>query len=152
MSLRGLGRNRDMKPYEVRIADWETDREAIQRLRTTVFVEEQEVPSELEWDGLDSECVHALAIDSKGTAIATGRMQAGGKIGRMAVRKDWRGKAVGSAILGALVAEARRRGLAEVTLASQAHAVPFYERHGFRSVGEHHIEAGIPHQRMALEL
>lgn len=132
----------------IEISGWETARPEASRIRFEVFVEEQKVPAEIEMDAHDAQCVHALAYAEDGRAVGTGRLLPDGHIGRMAVLKDWRGRGVGAAILTALVAEARRRGDAEVALSAQTHALDFYRRHGFSAEGEVYEEAGIPHQAM----
>jgi predicted GNAT family N-acyltransferase len=93
-------------------------------------------------------CRHAIARDAGGRVVATGRLLPDGHIGRMAVRRAARGAGVGGAVLQALIAEAARRGLREVALAAQTHALDFYLRHGFEAVGEVFMEAGIPHRAM----
>jgi len=132
----------------VELTDWTTTGSAIRAIRETVFIHEQGVPVELEWDGLDSACAHVLAWNDRGEAIGTARMQQNGTIGRMAVLKDWRGRGVGRALLQTLLDLATRRGLSRVTLSAQTHALGFYERAGFDVVGEPFIDAGIPHRKM----
>lgn len=129
------------------LLDWDAACAEAARIRTTVFVEEQRVPPEIEMDEKDAVCVHALAwVDGK--AVGTGRLLPDGHIGRMAVLRECREHGVGSAILRRLVEEARRRGMREVVLAAQVHALGFYERHGFAAAGAVFHEAGIPHQEM----
>lgn len=136
----------------VRQARWADEREILRVIRTAVFVLEQRVPEEIEWDELDPACLHALALDGHGTAIGTGRLAEDGKIGRMAVLKERRGTGVGASILEFLIAEARGRGMAECYMHAQSHALAFYRRHGFETRGESFLEAGIPHHRMHLRL
>ena len=136
----------------VELTDWATTGSAIRAIRETVFIHEQGVPVELEWDGLDLSCAYVLAWNDRGEAIGTARMQQNGTIGRMAVLKDWRGRGVGRALLQTLLELATRQGLARVTLSAQIHALGFYERAGFHVVGEPFIDAGIPHRKMVKEL
>jgi len=124
----------------------------LRAVRETVFVEEQKVPIEDEWDALDPECVHVIARALDGRAIGTGRLTPEHKIGRMAVLPEWRGKGVGDAMLLALVEEAQERGWREVALNAQVSAIDVYVRHGFRPEGERFWEAGIEHQAMRREL
>ncbi|NNF17126.1 MAG: GNAT family N-acetyltransferase [Gammaproteobacteria bacterium] len=133
-------------------AQWPRDRHAIRALRTTVFVEEQNVAPELEWDGLDDECDHVLIFDADGSAVATGRLQANGKIGRMAVLKSHRRQGLGGAVLAALLKIAANRGLDQVYLHAQTHALDFYLAKGFTPCGAAFEEAGIAHQKMRLML
>lgn len=131
----------------VRIADWHKDNDALRRIREAVFINEQAVPPELEWDSEDAEAVHFLALEDD-YPIGTARLLADGHIGRVSVLKDWRGLNVGEALLQAVVAEAQRLGLRQQRLAAQVHAVPFYERQGFKVASEEFLEAGIPHVDM----
>ncbi|HEX4934513.1 MAG TPA: GNAT family N-acetyltransferase [Gemmatimonadaceae bacterium] len=138
--------------FRVRLVDWRDASAVLSRIRTTVFVGEQKVPPEIEIDGRDPACVHALAENAAGEAIGTGRLMPDGRIGRMAVLAAWRNRGVGAAMLAALVAEARRRGFREVYLHAQVRARDFYLRHGFAVEGEEYLEAGIPHVGMRAKL
>ncbi|MBM5811771.1 MAG: GNAT family N-acetyltransferase [Gammaproteobacteria bacterium] len=133
------------------LTTWGTDRPELQHLRREVFVLEQGVPEELEWDDTDPVSVHVLATVNR-EPVGTGRLSPTGKIGRMAVKAGLRGRGVGSTILKLLLQEACRRSLHEVWLHAQLSAVSFYEKHGFRCEGEVFDEAGIPHRRMKLAL
>jgi len=117
-------------------------------VRETVFVQEQNVPLELEWDELDPLCHHVLAHDAHGNPIGTGRLTPEHKIGRMAVLPGWRGRGVGDGLLLALIDEARRLGWREVSLHAQVTAIRFYARHGFLPYAPRFVEAGIDHQSM----
>ncbi|MBN1240234.1 MAG: GNAT family N-acetyltransferase [Gammaproteobacteria bacterium] len=138
---------------DVRIADFGADNAAIRRIRFAVFVDEQKVPEEIEIDERDPFCVHVLAY-LNGEAVGTGRVDvarehgAAGKIGRVAVLAEARRHGVGAAIMRALHRIAAERGLSSVWCHAQVAAVPFYERLGYRSVGERFDEAGIEHVRM----
>lgn len=136
----------------VELVEWGNGEAAIRAIRKTVFILEQAVPEELEWDGLDSNCAHVLALNERSEAIGTARMQPNGTIGRMAVLKVWRGRGVGRALLQTLLDLAVRQGLPRVTLSAQTHAIGFYERAGFLAVGEPFMDAGIPHRKMEREL
>jgi predicted GNAT family N-acyltransferase len=138
--------------FRVREADWERDRDALRRVRETVFVREQGVPVELEWDGLDPDCLHLLAETQDGQAIGTGRLLPDGHLGRMAVLAPWRDRGVGKALLEGLIAAARRRGLARLALNAQTYAISFYAKMGFVVSGDEFIDAGIPHRRMVMPL
>jgi predicted GNAT family N-acyltransferase len=137
-----------MPEFAVRSADWSRDQRKLKAIRFEVFCVEQRVPEELEWDGIDVDCLHAIAEDGMGRPVGCGRLLPDGHVGRMAVLAAWRGKGVGSALLDHLVALARARGDAKAMLNAQTHALPFYERHGFAAVGEPFDEAGIPHRAM----
>ena len=125
-------------------------------IRTEVFVEEQRIPKEMEWDDADATALHAVAYNRLGQAVATGRLlgaEAGvAKIGRMAVNRVLRGYRLGEQVLEALMAAARARGDHEVVLHAQRSAESFYARLGFRPRGEAFEEAGIPHVEMMRSL
>jgi predicted GNAT family N-acyltransferase len=141
-----------VKSFRVRRADWLQDQAALRGIREAVFVVEQRVPLELEWDAFDEASLHALAEDGEGRPIGTGRLLPDGHVGRMAVLPEWRGAGVGTALLLHLIEAARAAGLREVVLHAQTHAQPFYERHGLAPEGEVFFEAGIPHRLMRMRL
>jgi len=132
----------------LRLADWDSLREHARAVRYAVFVVEQRVPVELEWDEMDAVSWHAVAYDAAGNPIGTGRLLPDGHIGRMAVLKSSRGAGVGGAILEGLVCKAAELGYGELVLNSQTAAMPFYARFGFTPEGEEFMEAGIPHRAM----
>jgi predicted GNAT family N-acyltransferase len=138
--------------FRIELMNWEQAGPIAGPIRWGIFVGEQNVPPGIELDDKDPDCLHAVAYDEKGTAIGTGRLLPDGHIGRMAVLKDWRRRGVGDAILEALVAEARKRGHAEVVVAAQLQAAEFYRNHGFVADGKVHQEAGILHENMRKKL
>ena len=135
----------------IELAPWSAAKAEAQRIRFTVFVEEQGVPPELEMDDMDPHCVHALAFEGS-EAVGTGRLLPDGHIVRMAVLKSWRGRGVGAALVRRLIDAARERGDAAVVLSAEVHALGFYQAHGFTAYGPVYEEAGIPHQEMRLSL
>ena len=137
-----------MKSFSVRLAAWRDDRVALQSVRIPVFVVEQHVDAREEFDEVDPECRHILAIDADGNPIGTGRIDSQGKIGRMAVLAEWRQRGVGRAILLHAVAVAKAQGLTRVFLHAQVSAMGFYAREGFVGYGERFMEAGIEHLSM----
>lgn len=138
--------------FRVEPADYTADFKDLRAVREPVFVQEQQVPIEEEWDELDPACDHVIARDDANRPIGTGRLTPKHKIGRMAVLREWRGKGVGEALLLALIERARAVGLREVSLNAQVGALGFYEKFGFQGFGERFWEAGIEHQAMRLEL
>ena len=138
--------------FQVTPIAYDTGLAELRAVREPVFVAEQGVPLELEWDELDPACHHVIARDVEGHPIGTGRLTPDHRIGRMAVLPDWRGKGVGDALLRALLDEARKLGWREVTLHAQVTAINFYARHGFLPYGPRYEEAGIEHQSMRLLL
>ena len=120
------------------------------RIRELVFVDEQRVDREEEWDGLDDECVHFLAR-SDGEAVGTARLRpvdGSAKVERVAVLATARDAGIGRRLMEALEHEARRRGLVPLRLNAQMAAIPFYEKLGYQAQGPVFEEAGIPHRRM----
>lgn len=146
--------------YDIELVSFEERAAALRHIRETVFIEEQGVPRDMEWDADDATALHALAVTRAGegtdavpgTPVGTGRLLTDGHIGRMAVLAEWRGKGVGSALLRTLIDCARERGFPRVELSAQTRAIDFYVRHGFEADGPVYMEAGIPHRRMRLEL
>lgn len=120
----------------------------IRRIRNVVFEDEQHVPPEIDWDGNDSKCLHALALGDNGEAVGTGRLAPDGKIGRLAVLSAQRGRGFGTSLLRALVGAAWNQGLPKVFLHAQAQALKFYEQEGFQVSGEPFHEAEIEHRFM----
>lgn len=138
--------------FDIIDADWQLHADALGRIRRAVFIEEQQVPEELEWDEHDANSFHVLALATNGEPMGTGRLKNDGQIGRMAVSQAWRGQGIGSAILQRLVAQARTLGMRRVYLHAQTSAIDFYRRFGFGCEGDVYLEAGIPHQNMTLDL
>ena len=140
--------------FSIEIADWanERDRDACSAVREQVFIVEQQVPRDDEWDTLDATSRHVLARDAAGNPIGTGRLTPDGMIGRMAVLHDWRGKQVGAAILNTLIEQARALAYPAVELHAQTQAVPFYEKFGFVTYGDEFVECEIKHFHMRLQL
>jgi predicted GNAT family N-acyltransferase len=126
---------------------WDRARDVAGPIRFTVFVDEQNVPAEIELDEHDAACVHVIAL-AQGVPVGTGRLLPDGHIGRMAVLKAWRGKGVGAAMLERLAEIARARGDRQVALSAQTHALGFYRKHGFVEEGPEYDDAGIPHRAM----
>ncbi|MFI8187969.1 GNAT family N-acetyltransferase [Streptomyces sp. NPDC085946] len=148
-------------PYTVRIAEHPADREACFAVRKEVFVAEQGVPEEIEYDAHDAGAVHVLAVREDGVPLGAGRLLHGeavaavtggdpsvGSLGRLAVTRAARGLGVGAALVRAIEEAARARGLAAVDLHAQTHALGFYERLGYAAYGPEYLEAGIPHRAM----
>ena len=134
--------------FRIEVVDYAQAQDELRAVREPVFVQEQQVPLEEEWDALDPLCRHVIARDESGQPIGTGRLTPERKIGRMAVLRDWRGKGVGDALLSALMAQAWEMGWPAISLNAQVSAEPFYARHGFVPYGPGFEEAGIQHQAM----
>ena len=137
------------RALEVADADWVRDSVALMAVRLAVFVREQGIPEADEWDAADGGASHVLARLNR-DPVGTGRLEATGKIGRLAVLKAARGLGIGGLILTRLLELAQRRGLDQVFLNAQISALPFYGAHGFVAEGPEFDEAGIRHRRMRL--
>jgi predicted GNAT family N-acyltransferase len=136
------------------VADFERDYAAIRGVRFAVFVDEQQIPRELEMDDRDSACVHWLALDDAGGAIGTVRLDlaSGGKVGRLAVLARERGGGAGRALMERVHEHARAQRLTRVWCHAQSSAAPFYARLGYQVTSEPFEEAGIEHVRMEYAL
>ena len=145
-------RRQSAPDYVVTLATWTFDRVPIQRVRRTVFIEEQRIDERDEWDDQDARATHVLVFDRTASAnrdaVGTGRLEPTGKIGRVAVLPQYRGTGTGVALMQCLMDLAAERGFTEVYLNAQVTAAGFYERLGFRADGPEFDEVGIPHQRM----
>lgn len=138
-----------MKPtdIEISIADWANDANDLKAIRTAVFIEEQNVTVELEWDGLDPGCTHFI-VRSHSKAIATARLKPDGQIGRMAVLMPYRGLGIGAKLLSVVLMHATDAGFSRVYCHAQVHVIDFYKTLGFNVEGEEFMDAGIPHRAM----
>ncbi|MFD8508727.1 GNAT family N-acetyltransferase [Streptomyces sp. NPDC059687] len=147
--------------YVVRTAEDPADREACFTVRKEVFVREQGVPEDIEYDVHDADAVHVLAVRDDGMPLGTGRLLFGeaaaaknggdpsvGSLGRLAVTREARGLGVGAALVRAIEDAARVHGLTAVDLHAQTHALGFYERLGYEAYGPEFPDAGIPHRSM----
>ncbi|WP_318515114.1 GNAT family N-acetyltransferase [Photobacterium leiognathi] len=119
----------------------------IRTVREQVFIQEQQIDPEIEFDDLDSEAVHVLVMDGE-QPLGTGRILADGHIGRIAIMKAARGQGLGAKVVQALVEYAQQQGYPRVDLGAQTHAVDFYRKLGFMPYGHEFMEANIPHQAM----
>lgn len=138
--------------FYVEPASYQVDFEDLHWVRNAVFVEEQRISPELEFDGLDRQCHHFIARDIQRRPIGTGRLSPEGKIGRMAVLHEWRRQGVGKSLLRAMIEQAHNLDLTKVTANAQVTALDFYEKFGFTEEGEVFFEAGIPHRAIRLIL
>ena len=140
---------------DVRLGSWADLKADAQPLRTAVFVAEQKVPAQLEYDEADATAVHAVAYNRFNQALATGRLlqhaPGVGRIGRMAVDASMRSNGLGAQVLHALVGAAESR-FDSIVLHAQIAAADFYRRSGFVTQGEVFEEAGIAHIEMVRHL
>lgn len=143
--------NTETDHISFREARWPDDEQALARLRTAVFVFEQHVPRDIEWDGRDGGAWHMLAEQGQ-EPVGCGRLLPDGRIGRLAVLSGMRNQGIGARMLTGLIGIARRQGFRQVYLHAQVSAQAFYERHGFIPDGDTFEEAGIQHRNMTLAL
>lgn len=136
----------NIPPFFIEPACYVADFDDLHSVRKTVFIDEQHIPADLEFDELDPQCHHFIVRDMQYRPIATARLTPQGKIGRMAVLSPWRGQGVGRSLLHALIDKARCLGLSQVVAHAQLTALGFYERYGFIVSGEVFTEAGLPHR------
>ncbi len=142
-----------MSDISYRLCAGESDRRAAMAIRLEVFVDEQQVPPHLEPDEYDADALHLLAREGEtGQAVATARIVDKGnglaKIGRVAVRKAWRGRRIGDALMQFALQTATDNGFTIAALDAQTYVIPFYERLGFTAEGPVFDDAGIPHRHM----
>ena len=135
----------------ISVGDWETLGPAASEIRRKVFIDEQNVPQEEEWDGLDPESLHFLAM-LDGQPVGTARLLPDAHIGRVAVLANARGTGIGVLLMQAAIEAARHAGHSKVALSAQVQALAFYERLGFVAHGNEFLDAGIPHREMTLSL
>lgn len=141
---------------QLKVGSWSELGEQASQVRTEVFVQEQGISQEEEWDDMDAQCLHAVLVNGLGQALATGRLlpsvQGQSKIGRMAVARVLRGTGQGACILNVLCEQAKARGDTAVLLHAQTSAKGFYDRLGFTQEGDLFVEAGIDHVTMSKPL
>ena len=118
--------------------------------RAMVFIAEQKVPRELEFDEDDKTAEHFISFDARHMVTGCARLLDNGRIGRVAVLRPFRGRGIGEAVMKTVLERAKARGMKDVHLAAQVQAMPFYERLGFEPFGDEFDEAGIPHRMMRL--
>lgn len=136
---------------EIGIADWHTERISLAKIRQRVFIEEQNVPEDMEWDEHDNSSTHFLAtLDDKD--VATARLKTDGQIGRMAVLAEYRNKGIGSKLLQFILLTAKQQNLNKTYLHAQVSAISFYKKHGFTACGHVFYEANIPHREMSKKI
>ena len=133
-----------MNKIEIKVVDFKEHFSEIKNIRLTVFIKEQHVPEELEWDEFDDISTHILAYyDNK--AVGTARLLEDGHIGRMAVLKAYRNRNIGKNMLKYLISLAQEKSIKNIELSAQEHAVEFYKKYGFSIYGDVYMDAGIPH-------
>ena len=136
-----------MSDIDIQIVNFNHSFSDIEKIRTTVFIKEQHVPSELEWDEFDAGSIHILAY-YKNNAVATARLLPDGHIGRMAVLAEFRKRHIGKKMLNFLLNLAQKKLITKIQLSAQEHAVEFYKKMGFSITSDMYLDAGIEHYDM----
>ncbi|MEH6566731.1 MAG: GNAT family N-acetyltransferase [Halopseudomonas sp.] len=116
-------------------------------IRQQVFIDEQGVPEDLEWDTQDENASHFLLFFQE-QPVATARLLGDGHIGRVAVLPSHRGQGLGAQIMQHLIAYARAEDMPELHLSAQVQAIGFYRKLGFSPCSSEYLDAGIPHLDM----
>jgi len=138
----------------IQITHWDEAKSHVMPIRHDVFIKEQEVPVELEWDEFDQNALHAI-VKKENQVIGTARLiidNTIAKIGRMAIQKEYRQQGIGQELLSTLIQRAKEKGAQQCILHAQAHAIAFYAKADFEPNGPIFDEAGIPHVEMQLML
>lgn len=152
-------------PYTFKVDSWTKLERDAKSIRKAVFIEEQNIPEQDEWDAQDAISQHFVMYSNLESthvenkvlenrapqAIATARLLKNNSIGRVAVLKAYRGQGVGRLIMQKVIEYAKQEHLEYVTLSSQVHAIPFYESLGFVKHGDEYLDCGIPHIDMELK-
>ena len=146
--------------YEAVPLQTAAEREAIFAIRMTVFVEEQAVPAEEELDAYDVTAAHFLARIAAdptpagivGTARLLDKGHGVGKVGRVAVLREYRGKGIGALLMRRIEHDAHTSGYTELILEAQCHALPFYEKLGYIAEGDIFLDCNIEHRLMRKSL
>lgn len=142
-----------LKNPELKIVSgsWKDLAEHAKAIREAVFIQEQNIAAEDEWDAEDAVAVHFIVFQQD-QAIATARLLSNNSIGRVAVLTTARGLGVGQRLMQAVIDYARAEQRKLVKLSSQVHAIGFYQALGFEVQGEEYLDCGIPHIDMYLKL
>lgn len=123
-------------------------------VRRKVFVDEQHVPEDLEWDNFEETATHFVAYEDE-QAVGAGRcrvIEGRCKIERICVLPSHRKKSIGKAIMGKIEQFARDQRWSELKLHSQTHAEKFYKQLGYETTSGEFLDAGIPHVAMKKSL
>ena len=138
---------------KVEIVKWIDSHTQLKNIREKVFIEEQKVTPQLEWDGMDEKAMHFLvfkdeeAIGCARAVVIKNYMQ----LGRMAVLKEYRGQGIGGALIEKAMTIAKLNQLSAIYISAQCHAIDFYKKFGFEVKSDIYLDAEIPHRDMTLD-
>lgn len=144
-------KHQNEKNWRIKQVSWQTAEQHLRAVRTSVFIVEQLVTPEFEWDNIDKTAVHVLA-STDNAPIACLRIIDYQKIGRMAVLKQWRRRGVGHAILIKAIEICKQQGSKQLYLSAQTHAIGFYAKAGFKVTSDVYQDLHIAHVDMQLTL
>jgi len=140
-----------MNDFVIAIVNWYDKKAEIISVRRAVFVEEQNVPESIDFDGSDPDFIHVLATEKNSLPVGTARINRKGRIGRMAVLRKYRRRGIGRKMIQALMDYGRKNAITDFHVSAQITAIGFYKKMGFEPSGEEFIEAGIKHINMKLK-
>ena len=135
--------------FRVQSGHWDKLEQDAKFIRKQVFIIEQNIPEEEEWDDQDMISDHFVVYDQD-QPIATARLLQNNSVGRVAVLKAYRGQGIGRMIMLEIIQQAHQQDRKFLQLSSQVHAISFYEKLGFSIQGDAYDECGIPHIKMQL--
>lgn len=139
-----------MNDFTIAIANWSDKQAELTSVRRAVFIEEQNVPESIDFDGTDPDFIHVLASDKNGLPVGTARINRKGRIGRMAVLQNYRRQGIGRKMIQALMDYGRKNSITDFHVSSQVTAIGFYRKMGFEPFGKEFLEAAIMHINMKL--
>jgi predicted GNAT family N-acyltransferase len=138
---------------KIEIVKWIDGLSQLKNIREKVFIQEQKVTPQLEWDGMDEKAIHFLVFNDK-AAIGCARaivIKDHMQLGRMAVLKEYRGQGIGSALIEKAMTTAKLNQLSAIYISAQCHAIDFYKKFGFEVTSDIYFDAEIPHRDMTLD-
>ena len=137
--------------YKIEFGSWQNLSQYAKGIREQVFIQEQHIPENEEWDDLDFFSVHFIIFDQD-QAIATARLLPNNSIGRVAVLQSYRGLGIGIKLMQEIILIARKEQRNFLKLSAQVQAIPFYEKLGFTCEGVGYLDCNIPHIDMMMNL
>jgi predicted GNAT family N-acyltransferase len=138
---------------KIEIVKWLDGLSQLKNIREKVFIQEQKVTPQLEWDGMDEKAIHFLVFNDK-AAIGCARaivIKDHMQLGRMAVLKEYRGQGIGGALIEKAMTTAKLNQLSAIYISAQCHAIDFYKKFGFEVTSDIYLDAEIPHRDMTLD-
>ena len=137
--------------YKIIADDWKQLEKDAKYIREQVFIQEQGIALEDEWDDFDATAVHFMVYD-KEQPIATARLLPQHSVGRVAVLMHYRKQGIGKILMQHIIDYARNQKLPYLKLSAQTYVTAFYEALGFKVQDEVYQDCGIPHIDMTLAL